>query len=432
MAHILVRLSQRRDEEGGLERQEADCRSYCDRLGFPVEKVWREVQSAYAGKEREVLEAALEGAAGGHLVVWKIDRLTRRGVVGLSGILGRLEKDGTVLHSVTEAIDARTPMGRAVLGVLAGVAEQSSADASLRIRRAFEEDARAGKRHSGGKRPFGWGDGEGELVREAAGWIISGGSLRGLCKEWNERGLRTSAGGEWQSSPLSRILRSEALIGVRVHKGERYEAEWPALLTEAEFSAVGAALAKNKAHPRGKGTLLRGFLVCGGCGARMQSTSASEKSGRLRYTCVRERGGCGSVSIYRDLCDAEVKRQVVEMWETWEQAAPIPRIDPLISLAQEREALASLVHDHYVSRLVSRDLFLPAYAALTARIAELEQESTVPVDSPTSIEGKIRACVSSVEIVPAGQRGPRKPISERVLVRFRFGWTSQRAGMVLD
>lgn len=441
MAHILVRLSKLVDEEGGLERQEADCREYCSRLGLPVDRVWKEVQSAYAGKTREVLESALEGAAGGDLVVWKLDRLTRRGMVSLGALLARMDRDGTVLHSVTENIDAGTHMGRSVLGVLAGVAAQSSADASLRIRRAFEEMAKDGVRHKGGKRPFGWGEGEPELVRDAANRIIAGESLRSICRDWNERGLKTSSwripmlGGEWQSSPLSRLLRSESLIGVRTHLNQRYKAEWPAILTEAEFSAVGAALRKNKAHPRGGRTLLAGLLVCGGCGARMTSTSASEKSGRLRYSCIKKPGTdrCGRVSIYRDLADAEVERQVEEMWAIWEAAAPAPVVNWQQQLLSEREALAQLVHDHYVARLIPRELFLPSYQELQDRIAELEsQEVGVITLTAQTIEQKLKASVSFVDVIPAGRTGPRKPISERVLVRFRFGWTSQRAGMVVE
>lgn len=425
---ILNRLSQKRDEEGGLERQEADCREYCQRLGLPIAAVHKEVQSAYKGKARPVLERALSEAVGGHLIVWKLDRLTRRGVTGLGQLLDRMERDNITLHSVTESIDARTPMGKAVLGVLAGVAEQSSADASLRIKRAFEEKARAGHRHAGGQRPFGWGPGEAQLVKEAADWIISGGSLRSLCKEWNARGIKTTAGGEWQSTPISRLLRNEALIAVRIHKGDRYPAEWEPILTEAEFSAVGAALRRNKAAPAGKKTLLGGMLVCGKCGGKMRGTSATEKSRRPRYTCVREPGkdNCGSNSIYRDLADAAVTAEVERVWALWEAAAPVPRLDVTKSLTNEREAIAQLVSDHYVSRLISRELFLPSYQALQDRIAELETLSAEAshfghMNKDTSIEAKIRQAVSFVQINAA------KSDQERVEVKWRFGWLNQRA-----
>lgn len=428
MAHILVRLSQGR-QEAPLERQEADCRAYCERLGLPVEQVHREVQSAYKGRTRPVLEQALSAAARGDLVIWKLDRLTRRGVTGLGRILERLETDHITLHSVTESVDASTPNGRMLLSILAGIAEQSSADASLRIKRAFEEFAKQGKRHPGGKPPFGWGEGEQALVVEAAEYIVSGGSLRSLCNDWNARGIRTSSGGPWQSSPLSRTLRSESLIGVRVHHGERYKGDWEPVLTEAQFSAVGAALARNKANPRGgKGSLLKGLLVCGGCGGKMRSSGATEKSGRLRYSCVREPGkaGCGKVSMYRDLCDREVRTMVLTVWEEWEKASPVPVVDHTTAIAFARESLAQLTVDHYQTRLVGRELFLKNYQELTDRIAELEATEKVTIVAvPQTIEAKIRAAVHSVVVYPAG--GSPIGLPGRVKVLWRMGWIAQRA-----
>ncbi len=54
---------------------------------------------------------------------------------------------------------------------------------------------------------------EAELVREAFQGVADGRSLRSIVKSWNERGIRTRRGREWIVSTLSKLLRSEAVLG---------------------------------------------------------------------------------------------------------------------------------------------------------------------------------------------------------------------------
>jgi DNA invertase Pin-like site-specific DNA recombinase len=73
--------------------------------------------------ERPGLRRALKAAgAGDTLVIWKLDRLGRS-LYEVVGLLERLEKRDIKLVSITENLDARTPMGKAMIHILAAMAQ---------------------------------------------------------------------------------------------------------------------------------------------------------------------------------------------------------------------------------------------------------------------------------------------------------------------
>ena len=86
------------------------------------EKVFREQVSAVA-PEREELEAAIEFAREGDiLVVTKLDRLARS-VPHLCEIGSRLDAKGVGLKVLDQAIDTTTPTGRLMFNMLGAIAQ---------------------------------------------------------------------------------------------------------------------------------------------------------------------------------------------------------------------------------------------------------------------------------------------------------------------
>ncbi|MFF5025823.1 recombinase family protein [Streptomyces collinus] len=82
----------------------------------------------------------------------------------------------------------------------------------------------------------------------------------------------------WTAGSLSKILRTPALMGHRVHKGKTVRDSegapvliGPPLLTEAEYQALQNVLdARSQVHPRRRETsLLIGVAHCAGCDGRM-------------------------------------------------------------------------------------------------------------------------------------------------------------------
>jgi DNA invertase Pin-like site-specific DNA recombinase len=103
------------DQDAGFEAQLRDLTA----LG--CEKLFQEQVSSVA--PRRQLEAALEFARHGDvLVVTKLDRLARS-VVHLGKIIETLEAKGVALRILNLGVDTTTPTGKLMLNVLGGVAQ---------------------------------------------------------------------------------------------------------------------------------------------------------------------------------------------------------------------------------------------------------------------------------------------------------------------
>ncbi|MBS4103890.1 recombinase family protein [Tsukamurella paurometabola] len=88
-----------------------------------VEKVYSDKLSGSAGTERPGLAAALDHARPGDtLVVIGIDRLGRSVAEVMSTVADLLER-GIHVRCIREGVDSSTPTGRAIMGIMASLAE---------------------------------------------------------------------------------------------------------------------------------------------------------------------------------------------------------------------------------------------------------------------------------------------------------------------
>jgi len=92
------------------------------KFGVDRERIYTDMASG-ANFDRRGLKSVLKAArAGDTMVVWKLDRLGRS-LYEVVGLLERLEKRDIKLVSITESLDARTPMGKAMIHILAAMAQ---------------------------------------------------------------------------------------------------------------------------------------------------------------------------------------------------------------------------------------------------------------------------------------------------------------------
>lgn len=151
-ALVYVRVSTARQAESGagLEAQEAACCAEAARLGLPVVALYRdEGVSGREGPENRPGLAALLAHAnrdpGAVVLVYSVSRLARRQRL-LWELLDERKGQGLRIRSATEPFETATPMGRALLGMLA-VWSQLEADlASERTRDALAAVAARGVR----------------------------------------------------------------------------------------------------------------------------------------------------------------------------------------------------------------------------------------------------------------------------------------------
>lgn len=390
-AALLVRISDDREGDAlGVGRQERDARALAERLGWQIGPVFTENDTS-AFKRRTVtlpdgttglrvlrpqfralLDAVRLGQVDG-LLAYHLDRVARD-PRDLEDLIDVVEQTRIPVESVTGSLrlssDADITMAR--IGV--AIANQSSRDASRRIRRKHDELAEAGQYAGGGARRYGYErDGmtikpdEAAVIQRAAQRVIEGASVNGLAKELDEQGHRPVKAERWSSKALGDILRSPRIAGLRVHRGDIVgQAAWPAILDRQTWDAVQVALqARRSGHTnRALSHWLNDLLWCGRCGMTLKFHSQPTGG---RYWCLRSRhrpDGCGRIAIQAAGAEAEAERQIVA-YLTREDV--VARLASVTSRQGAERARADLAADEAQLRELSRmwaekEITLPEYA----------------------------------------------------------------------
>lgn len=223
VAYVRVSSAEQAVQGVSLSAQERAVRAYATAQGLELERIYRDEGQSAGSLNRPGLRAMLERVSAGGIgavVVWKLDRLTRRQRHLLNMLELELEPAGCALKSVTESFDTGTPAGRAMLAMLGAFAELERAQLRERTRAGLEQ-VKAEGRHVG-RVPFGYqlraGGKRGELEpceREQAVLSMarylreSGHSLRQVARVLNRGKQFTRSGREWTHRSLAYVLQAE-------------------------------------------------------------------------------------------------------------------------------------------------------------------------------------------------------------------------------
>jgi site-specific DNA recombinase len=336
-AAIYARISQDRTGAGlGVARQEADCRTLCERLGWHVVEVYVDNDlTAFSGRRRPEWDRLVADIKAGHIdavATWHLDRLTRQ-VRELEDVVDLAAEHGLELASVTGELDLRTSTGRLQARMMGVIARQASEQASERLRRQRQQAADAGKFH-GSPRPFGYeSDGvtiredEAVIVRECAARALAGESLHSICRDLDDRGIRTPLGNPWTRKSLRHVLVSARISGRREHRpvsdyisGNRpllgeitADAVWPGIISAEDSDRLRELLTRpaRNTGPKGRSYLLSGILRCHQCGSGLVGRPAH---GKPRYVCDKRPGttACGTISVTAEFADRVVRDMVLK------------------------------------------------------------------------------------------------------------------------
>jgi hypothetical protein len=331
--------------------------------------------------------ADMQAGAVDGVIVYHLDRLHRQPreleeffeACGQAGV-----RD---MATVSGNIDLGTDDGRFHARILGAVARKESDDKSRRIRRKMEELARDGKVGGGGTRPFGFENdrvtvrrSEARLIRKAAEGILLGASIRSVCAEWNEKGVKTPAGNAWATHTLRRLLLSPRVAGLRQHRGEIVgEAVWAGIIDRGTHEALTRLLRDPQRLMNGgaqaRSYLLTGFAYCGLCGTRL--VARPRENGRRAMVCASGPSfrGCGKIRVMADALEDFVTEAVFvaldspDLTKALQAAAEDQQeADLLTKLQEDQRALDQLAVDHYAERVIDRAGFLAAKGALEARM----------------------------------------------------------------
>lgn len=478
---IYVRISlDMTGQKLGVKRQEEDCRAYCKARGMHVVEVYVDNDvSATSNKIRPEWQRLLADVRAGSIdaiVVWHIDRMTRK-PRELEDVIDLADAHGLQLGTVTGDVDLATPTGRMVARIMGAAARHEAEHKGERQRRALRQAAEAGRPKIGGRRAFGYdSDGvtvrhdEAEIIREAARRVLAGETLRSVAIDLNERGIRTTMGGQFSGSTIRTILVSARISGRReVGRvsakgiGEIVAVDcWEPIISVTDNETLRAMLGERRSsNPAGRRTrkhLLSGLLVCDNCGANMQGIDQSgvqrehwSKATRalVMYRCPPPgslaAGSCGRMTVHMRHVETYVRNVLlaaIDSPDFRDRLNDRADLDPAVSeqIRRDEAELVDIASDR-AEGLITRsewatmrsviDARLTANRSLVARASKTTALSLL--DGDDEIEkrwdalnlAQQRAIVAEVfdelRVITAPKTGRNKfDGKKRVSVRWRF------------
>lgn len=258
-----------------------------------------------------------------HLLVWKIDRISRN-LLDFSVMYAELKELGVVFVSKNEQFDTSSAMGEAMLKIILIFAELERKTTSERVSAVFVSRANDGI-WNGGKVPYGYSydkesktfsiaEDEAKIVRLIYSLYESEKSIVRVARIMNERGLKSRAGSDWSPTTVHTILSSPFYSGTYRYNyrdesntkrfREKGKDEWvlvenhhPAIVSPERQAAVGVILEskrynKNATYQRKNVHVFAGLLTCGCCGSTMAATTDKVRADGWRpsmYICSRRR-----------------------------------------------------------------------------------------------------------------------------------------------
>ena len=237
-AAVYARISDDREgREAGVERQVPDCRAQAERLGWtmhPTHAVYvdNDISASTRSRKRrpayDALIAAVRAGEVDGIVYYSTSRLTRR-PREFEDVIQLVEDTGVKLAAVTSGdVNLTTADGRMMARWMAAGDAAESERIGERVSRAFVQRREAGKPHATGLRPFGFEPGgavvrpeEADAIRLGCRIILDGGSLGDVMRAWNDRGITTTTGKQW-----NRVLARKALIRPRIAGLVEYDPRW--------------------------------------------------------------------------------------------------------------------------------------------------------------------------------------------------------------
>jgi DNA invertase Pin-like site-specific DNA recombinase len=284
-AAIYVRISS--DPSGerlGVARQLSACEAKATAMGWTIAGVYEDNDVSASGtKPRPRYEQMLTDLRERKIdavVVWDLDRLTRR-PVEIEAFIDLADRYGVALASVGGDVDLATDNGRMFARIKGAVSRAEVERKSARQKAANDQRADQGK-PPGGMRCYGYTpdgmtviEAEADEIRKAAATMLSGGTIRGVCRDLAERGITTSGGGPWRPTEMRRLLGRPRIAGQRVHRAEIVgPGLWPPILDIDTFRALQGVLTDPARHKAGRPTrhLLSGIARCSVCGGRLFGT----------------------------------------------------------------------------------------------------------------------------------------------------------------
>lgn len=242
-----VSTAEQAAEGYSIEEQERMCKAAIESKGWAYVATYSDPGVTGRTMDRPGLQEMIKAIGRKEIeavVIYKLDRLSRKQRDTMTIIEDVLLKNDVALVSLNETLDTTTPWGRAMIGILSSFNQMESENIQMRTSMGRMAKAEKGG-YAGGKPPIGYrvSDGnlvvvpeEAEIVRLVFQLRKQGGTLIGIAQELNRRGYTTKSGNKFLHSAVQTILNNEQTYrGVyKYGKGNETEGQHEAILKEDE------------------------------------------------------------------------------------------------------------------------------------------------------------------------------------------------------
>lgn len=332
-AALYIRVStQYQVDKDSLPLQREDLKNYTKyALGIDSIEIFED--AGYSAKNTfrpayQQMMARMRTGEFSHLVVWKIDRISRN-LLDFAGMYSELKRLGVVFVSKNEQFDTSSAMGEAMLKIILVFAELERNMTSERVTAVMISRAANGQ-WNGGRIPYGYdydpetstftvNPQEADVIYKIYDLYEKYNSLIAVTKIINEVGPKTRNGNDWTPTTVSKMLNNpwytgvyrynyhdEKLTGNSSTASVKDEKEWilledhhPAIIDTPRFERIQANLWANRRSNKGGNTYMRknihvfaGLLKCGECGGGMQASVDRVQPDGFRpsmYLCATRR-----------------------------------------------------------------------------------------------------------------------------------------------
>ncbi len=220
-----IRVSTEGQSKDGvsLDNQEAKIKAYADLKDLDLVEIIEDAGISAKNLNRPGVQKVLTMARRKEVeavVVYKLDRIFRSTVDALQ-TTKKFDKWGVAFHSIHEALDTQSAMGRFFFTLTAALAEMERRIIGERTKAALKHIRTNGKK-TGGDVPFGYSldiDGqtlkedakEQEVIRLMKQLKREGHSLRSICRTLEKDGYLTKTGKTtWHHQSIGQILKRTA------------------------------------------------------------------------------------------------------------------------------------------------------------------------------------------------------------------------------
>lgn len=328
---IYIRVStQHQIDKASLPVQRSELINYAKyALGIEDYEVFEDAGYSAKNTDRPDYQAMMARIRTGefsHVLVWKIDRISRN-LLDFVAMHQELKELGVTFVSKNEKFDSSTAMGDAMLKIILVFAELERNMTSERVSTVMVSRASSGH-WNGGKIPFGYSwdkqakvfsivEDEAAVIRLIYDLYETHWSLVTTAKILNERGILPRSGKPWNPTTVRTMLVNPFYSGIyRYNRHNENDPKRFTLKPESEWIIIedhhptiidkdrqDRIIKKLQSRQRGqygmystynrKNThIFAGMLTCGCCGSNMASTIDRPRSDGWRpsvYICSRRR-----------------------------------------------------------------------------------------------------------------------------------------------